>query len=87
MQHDLMRSMKQKPLPFDGILTLPVQTRQTVSKLKKPGLLQSASLQAIAHGSDSVQYFQIRQSRGGFEKFHGRSLITMEDLIHAFSTR
>lgn len=34
-------------------------------------MLQSASLQAIAHGSDSVQYFQIRQSRGSFEKFHG----------------
>ena len=70
MQHDLMRSMKQKPfLLMESCPSSP--NWQTVSKLKKPGLLQSASLQAIAHGSDSVQYFQIRQSRGGFEKFHG----------------
>ena len=44
---------------------------QSVSKLKKPGLLNAASMQAVAHGSDSVLYFQIRQSRGGSEKFHG----------------
>ena len=29
------------------------------------------AMQAIAHGSDSVLYFQFRKSRGGFEKFHG----------------
>ena len=28
-------------------------------------------MQAVAHVSDSVLYFQIRQSRGGSEKFHG----------------
>ena len=44
---------------------------QSVSKLKKPGMLQAASLQAVAHGSDSVLYFQMRQSRGASEKFHG----------------
>lgn len=70
MQHDLMRSMKQKPfLLMESCPSSP--NWQTVSKLKKPGLLQSASLQAVAHGSNSVQYFQIRQSRGSFEKFHG----------------
>lgn len=31
----------------------------------------AASLQAVAHGSDSVLYFQLRQSRGASEKFHG----------------
>jgi beta-galactosidase len=30
-----------------------------------------SSLQAVAHGSDSVQYFQWRKGRGGSEKFHG----------------
>jgi beta-galactosidase len=30
-----------------------------------------ASLQAVAHGSDTVQYFQWRKSRGSVEKFHG----------------
>lgn len=44
---------------------------QPVSKLRKPGMLKLASLQAVAHGSDSVLYFQIRQSRGASEKFHG----------------
>lgn len=44
---------------------------QKVSKAKHPGLLMNASLQAIAHGSDSAQFFQIRASRGSFEKFHG----------------
>lgn len=30
-----------------------------------------SSIQAVAHGSDSVQYFQWRKGRGSFEKFHG----------------
>ena len=42
-----------------------------VSKLKRPGILSAASLQAIAHGADAAMYFQIRQSRGSSEKFHG----------------
>ena len=41
------------------------------NKLKKPGMHRLAALQAIAHGSDTVQYFQWRKSRGGYEKFHG----------------
>ena len=44
---------------------------QPVSKLKKPGLLHAQSMQAIAHGAESVLYFQIRQSLGSSEKFHG----------------
>jgi beta-galactosidase len=42
-----------------------------VMKLKRPGVHRLASLQAVAHGADTVQYFQWRQSRGGMEKFHG----------------
>jgi beta-galactosidase len=30
-----------------------------------------SALQAIAHGSDTVQYFQWRKSRGSCEKMHG----------------
>ena len=30
-----------------------------------------SSMQAVASGSDSVQYFQWRKSRGAYEKFHG----------------
>ncbi|MCL2213868.1 MAG: beta-galactosidase [Treponema sp.] len=43
---------------------------QGVSKKKRKGMHILSSLQAVAHGSDSVQYFQWRQSRGGTEKFH-----------------
>lgn len=39
--------------------------------LKRPGMHELSSLQAIAHGSDSVQYFQWRKGRGGNEKYHG----------------
>ena len=44
---------------------------QPVSKLKRPGMHLLSSMQAVAHGSQSVQYFQWRKSRGSFEKFHG----------------
>ena len=44
---------------------------QPVPKLKRPGMHMLSSLQAVAHGSDTVQYFQWRKSRGSSEKFHG----------------
>lgn len=70
MQHDFMRSLKKRP--FLLMESSPSSTNwQEVSKLKRPGLLKLASWQAVAHGSDSVMYFQIRQSRGSSEKFHG----------------
>ncbi|MBX3081609.1 MAG: beta-galactosidase [Anaerolineae bacterium] len=69
--HDLHRSYKQGR-PFLLMESSPTVTNwQGISRLKKPGMLKLASLQAIAHGSNSVQYFQWRQSRGGEEKFHG----------------
>lgn len=70
MQHDIMRSIKKRP--FLLMESCPSSTNwQSISKLKKPGLLKAASLHAVAHGSDSVLYFQMRQSRGASEKFHG----------------
>lgn len=69
-QHDMMRSIQGKP--FLLMESSPSSTNwQPVSKLRKPGMLALASLQAVAHGSDSVLYFQLRQSRGSWEKFHG----------------
>ena len=41
------------------------------SRQKKPGMLRLQGLQAVAHGSTSVMYFQWRKGRGGWEKFHG----------------
>lgn len=40
-------------------------------KLKRPGMHFLSSMQAVAHGADTVQYFQWRKSRGSSEKFHG----------------
>jgi beta-galactosidase len=40
-------------------------------RLKPPGQLRLQSFQAVAHGAESVMYFQWRKSRGGIEKFHG----------------
>ena len=69
-QHDFIRSLLKKP--FLLMESSPTATNwQSVSKLRRPGILSVSSLQAIAHGADSVQYFQIRQSRGASEKFHG----------------
>ncbi|SDD37438.1 beta-galactosidase [Paenibacillus sp. UNCCL117] len=70
MVHDIMRSIKGKP--FLLMESTPSLTNwQPVSKSKRPGMHLLASLQAVAHGSDSVQYFQWRKSRGSSEKFHG----------------
>ncbi len=69
--HDLHRSYKQGQ-PFLLMESTPSVTNwQGVSRLKQPGVHKLTSLQAVAHGSNSVQYFQWRQSRGGGEKFHG----------------
>lgn len=70
MYHDLIRSINKQP--FLLMESSPSTTNwQGVSKLKKPGMHELSSLQAIAHGSDSVLYFQWRQSIGASEKFHG----------------
>ena len=44
---------------------------RTANGLKRPEMTLTSALQALAHGSDTVQYFQWRKSRGSFEKFHG----------------
>lgn len=68
--HDVMRSVKHEN--FLLMENTPSAVNWTpVSKLKRPGMLMGSSLQALAHGSQSVQYFQFRKSRGSTEKFHG----------------
>ncbi|WP_248625506.1 beta-galactosidase [Enterococcus cecorum] len=70
---DLFRSMKQKPF-FIMESTPSLVNWRSVNKAKRPGMHVLTSLQHIAHGSNSNMYFQIRQSRGGAEKFHGSVL-------------
>ncbi|MEA3440028.1 MAG: beta-galactosidase [Chloroflexota bacterium] len=69
--HDLNRCLKGGQ-PFMLMESSPsVINWRLIAKIKRPGTHALSSLQAIAHGSDTVLYFQWRMSRGGSEKFHG----------------
>ena len=69
--HDIFRSMKNGK-PFYMMESTPsVVNWRTENKLPESGVHELAAIQAVAHGADSVQYFQWRKSRGGHEKFHG----------------
>jgi beta-galactosidase len=69
-RHDLARSYKRKPWLL--IESTPGSSNwYPVMGWKKPGEHRMEAMQAIAHGSDAVMYFQWRQSRGSKEKFHG----------------
>ena len=68
--HDLYRSLKKRPfLLMESTPSL--VNWKPYNKPKRPGMDVLSSLQAVFHGSDSVQYFQFRKSRGSSEKFHG----------------
>ena len=70
-QHALMRSLK-RGIPFMMMESAPgLVNWQNVNKVKRPGIHRLACLQAVACGSDSVQYFQWRKGRGSAEQFHG----------------
>ena len=67
---DLMRSLKGQP--FLMMESAPSLAQWfLVPSQKEPGLQLLSSLQAVAHGSQSVMYFQWRKGRGNAEKFHG----------------
>ena len=71
MIHDLYRNLKGGK-PFMLMECTPSSSNwYPVMSLKPPGMHFLEALQAIAHGSDTVMYFQWRQSRGSQEKFHG----------------
>ena len=68
--NDLYRSMKQQSFLILECTPSGVNWHP-VNKFKRPGMHLLSSMQFLAHGSDSVMYFQWRQSRGSSEKFHG----------------
>lgn len=69
--HDLNRGLKDGQ-PFILMEQTPSsQNWQPVNQLKRPGVLRLWSYLAMAHGADTVMYFQWRRGRGSFEKFHG----------------
>lgn len=71
MVHDLMRGLKQGK-PFCLMEQTPSVTNwQPYNALKRPGVMRLISYQAVAHGADTVMFFQMRRSAGACEKFHG----------------
>lgn len=71
MPHDLMRGVGgQKPFLLME-QTPSVTNWQPYNALKRPGIMRLWSYQAIAHGSDSVMFFQMKRSIGNCEKYHG----------------
>jgi len=69
--HDLNRGLKDGK-PFILMEQTPSsQNWQPVNQLKRPGVLRLWSYLAVAHGAETVMYFQWRRGRGGCEKFHG----------------
>ncbi len=69
--HDAFRSMKDGQPFFMMESTPSLVNWHDVNKLPKTGMQELSSIQSVAHGADSVQYFQWRKSRGGHEKYHG----------------
>lgn len=69
--HALMRCMK-KDKPFMLMESAPgLVNWHDFNKMKRPGVHRLFSLQTVACGSDTVQYFQWRKSRGSYEQYHG----------------
>ncbi|HHV11280.1 MAG TPA: beta-galactosidase [Clostridiales bacterium] len=70
MSHDLMRGLKGQPFMLME-QTPSQQNWQPYNSLKKPGQMRAQSYQTLAHGADTIQFFQLRRSVGACEKFHG----------------
>ncbi|RDU23804.1 beta-galactosidase [Anaerosacchariphilus polymeriproducens] len=71
MAHDLMRGLKQGK-PFALMEQTPSVTNwHPYNALKRPGQMRLLSYQAVAHGADTIMFFQMRRSIGACEKYHG----------------
>ena len=71
MCHELMRGVGGGE-PFMLMEQTPSrQNWMAYNTQKRPGQMRQISWQAVAHGADTVQFFQLRQNRAGCEKFHG----------------
>ncbi|BBF45276.1 beta-galactosidase [Lachnospiraceae bacterium KM106-2] len=71
MAHDLMRGVKQGK-PFALMEQTPSVTNWLeYNALKRPNVMRLWSYQAVAHGADTVMFFQMRRSIGACEKYHG----------------
>ncbi|MCQ7012980.1 beta-galactosidase, partial [Clostridioides difficile] len=68
LMNDVMRSLK-----HDNYLIMESTPSQVnwhpYNRAKRPGMHEMGSLQQVAHGADSVLYFQLHQSLGASEMF------------------
>jgi beta-galactosidase len=70
-KHELMRGLRDGQ-PFMLMEQTPSQVNwMPRNQLRRPGVMRLWSYQAVAHGADTVMFFQIRRARGGPEKMHG----------------
>lgn len=70
-KHDLMRGIKQGK-PFALMEQTPSVTNwHPYNALKRPGVMRLWSYQAVAHGADTIMFFQLKRSIGACEKYHG----------------
>lgn len=71
IMHDIIRGVGGQK-PFMMMESSPSAVNwHPINRLRQPGILMLQSLQAIAHGSDTVQYFQFRKGLGSSEQYHG----------------
>lgn len=71
MKHEIMRGLRHGQSYWLTEQSPNQQNWQPYNKLKRPNEVRELSYQAIAHGADTCLFFQMRQSVGGQEKFHG----------------
>lgn len=76
LKHDLMRGLKNGQPYILAEQTPSSQNWQPYNLLKRPGVMRLLSYQALAHGADTVMFFQLRQSKAGVEKLHGAVVST-----------
>lgn len=70
-EHAQFRSLKPDQ-PFMMMESAPgLVNWRLYNKYRRPGVHRLISMQALATGSDTVQYFQLRKSRGCSEQWHG----------------
>lgn len=70
LMNDMMRSLKhQNYLIMEN--TPSKVNWHPVNRAKRPGMHEMSSMQEIAHGANSINYFQLHESRGASEMFHG----------------
>lgn len=71
LRHDLMRGLKQGKAFALMEQTPSVTNWHPYNALKRPGVMRLWSYQAVAHGADTVMFFQMKRSIGACEKYHG----------------